>query len=99
MDILNSATYQGGAQDTLGHLWSLLLAWLGLHVEQRQVDISLEVWTKPWLEICLLCCLRKLESVQELRLDMAYKASSLSPALRFLYTLEKVTKVPPSTKI
>ena len=30
-------------------VWDFALAWLGLDVQEGKVDVSLEVWAKPWL--------------------------------------------------
>lgn len=63
MDVLDGAADEGGAQDALGYLGSLLLALLGLQVEKRQVDVSLQVWTEPRLEVRFLCCVESCQSM------------------------------------
>lgn len=60
LDVLDGTADKRGAQDALGNLRRLLLAGLRVLVQQRQVDVFLEVLAKPGLKVCLLCWLRLL---------------------------------------
>lgn len=55
MDVLDGAAEQGGTQDALGHLGRLLGAVLRVQVEQRQVDVALQVRREPRSQVGALC--------------------------------------------
>jgi hypothetical protein len=56
LNVFDGASYEGRSYDAIGDLDALLCAGLGLEVEERQVDVSLEVRTEPWFEVGALGC-------------------------------------------
>jgi hypothetical protein len=54
VDVLDGAAEKRCADDAVGNLGRLLRALLGLHVQQGQVDVALEMWPEPWCEVCAL---------------------------------------------
>lgn len=82
MDILDGAADERSSQDALGYLRRLLLPCLGLQMEKRQIDIALQVWTEPRLEVCFLRC--GTGQLTRARLLAFFPASEDLPAFRFL---------------